>query len=264
MSEDKRLRKLRKKLISMARKVYQGPWIVGKFSQNERANELINDIGESPHLFVLGCILGRRFHDERAWETLAHLEERVGSLEIKKLARLSPKDWENAFMKPTSLHRFHYASARNLWAALQRIQREYGGDASRIWGGSPSSATVVKRFLEFEGIGHKTATMAVNILARYFKIPLGDCFSIEVTVEAAMQRVLSRMGVVDSVKPKFIQLTMREMYPKYPGIFDPVLWEIGKFHCFPVKPDCPACPVRDLCRYGLASLEKTVATVGAA
>lgn len=68
MNEEKRLKELRKKLISMAQKVYKGPWIVGKFSQNERANELINNLGESPHLFVLGCILGRRFHDERAWK----------------------------------------------------------------------------------------------------------------------------------------------------------------------------------------------------
>lgn len=178
------------------------------------------------------------------------------------MSRLSLKDWENAFMKPTSLHRFHYASARNLLAALKRINQEYGGDASRIWGETPSSATVVKRFLEFEGIGHKTATMAVNILARYFKIPMSDCFSIEVTVEAAMQRVLSRMGLVDSVKPKFIQLTMREIYPKYPGIFDPVLWEIGKFHCFPVKPDCPECPVRDLCRFGLNRSDKSAQMAG--
>ena len=264
MNENKRLKELRKKLISMARRVYQGPWIVGKFSQNERANELINNIGESPHLFVRGCILGRRFHDERAWETLAHLEGRIGKLETGRLARLSLKDWENAFMKPTSLHRFHYASARNLWAALRRIEQEYGGDASRIWSGSPSSATVIKRFLEFDGIGNRTAIMAVNILARYFKIPLSDCFSIEVTVESAMSRVLSRMGVLDSVKPKFIQLTMREMYPKYPGIFDPVLWEIGKFHCFPAKPKCPGCPVRDLCRYGLKSPEITPVTAGAA
>jgi len=249
MAENRRLEELKDKLISMAKRIYQGPWKVGKFSKNERANELINNISGNPHLFVLGCILGRRFHDERAWETLAFLEERIGSLDVKKLSKLTQRDWENAFMKPTSLHRFHYASAHNLLAALKRINQEYGGDASRIWSDSPSSATVVKRFLEFEGIGHKTSTMAANILARYFKIPMSDCYSIEVTVEEGMKRVLSRMGLVDSAKPKFIQLAMREMYPKYPGIFDPVLWEIGKFHCFPNKPNCPDCPVNQLCLY---------------
>jgi endonuclease-3 len=121
--------------------------------------------------------------------------------------------------------------------------------SSGIWSDSPSSATVIKRFLEFEGIGPKTSTMAVNILARYFKIPMSDCYSIEVTVDGRTKRVLSRMGIVDSPKPKYIQLTIREMYPKYPGIFDSVFWEIGKFYCFPIKPNCNKCPVNGLCLY---------------
>jgi endonuclease III len=258
MAENKRLKELQEKLVSMAKKIYQGPWKVGKFSKNERANELINNIGEKPHLFVLGCILGRRFHDERAWETLAFLEERIGTLNIQKLSRLTQGAWERAITKPTSLHRFHYASAHNLLAALQRINKEYGGDASRIWSDSPSSATVVKRFLEFEGIGHKTATMAANILARYFKVPMSDCCSIEVTVEGGMKRVLSRMGIVDSIKPKFIQLAMREIYPQYPGIFDPLLWEIGKFHCFSNKPNCPECPVNQLCLYSQGNIKAKI------
>ncbi len=135
------------------------------------------------------------------------------------------------------------------WRLSRRIVKEYDGDASRIWNGNPSSATVIKRFLEFEGIGQMISTMATNILARYFKVPMSDCYSIEVTVDGRMKRVLSRMGIVDSKKPKYIQLTVREMYPKYPGIFDPVFWEIGKFHCFPVQPNCPECPVGELCLY---------------
>lgn len=246
---NEKLEELQEKLVEMAERVYQGPWEIGKFSKDERANEIINNIGKMPHIFVIACLLGRQFHDEKAWETLARLEERIGTLDIKKLSRLTLKDWEDAFVKPTPLHGFPREMAPYVMAAVQRIMKEYGGDASRLWSDTPSSATVIKRFLEFEGIGQKISTMAVNILVRYFKIQMSDCYSVEVTVDARMKRVLSRMGIVDSTKAKYIQLTVREMYPKYPGIFDPVFWEIGKFHCFTSGPDCQGCPVNGLCLY---------------
>jgi endonuclease-3 len=249
MTENNKLEELQKKLVDMAKQVYQGPWEIGKFSKSERANEIINNIGKLPHVFVMACMLGRQFHNEKAWETLAFLEERIGALDINKLGRLSQGDWEKAFTKPTLLHRFPREMARFVMAAVQRILKEYAGDASRIWNDNPSSATVIKRFLEFEGIGQKISTMATNILARYFKIPMSDYYSIEVTVDDRMKRVLSRMGIVDSAKPKYIQLTVRELYPEYPGIFDPVFWDIGKFHCFAVKPDCAGCPADKLCLY---------------
>jgi endonuclease III len=256
MLEKKQLESLQEKLVTMAERVYQGPWEIGKFSKNERANQIINNIQEMPHVFVMACLLGRQFHDEKAWETMAYLEERIGTLDIKKLSRLTQSDWEKAFMKPTPLHGFPREMAGFVLTAVQRIVKEYDGDAGRIWNDKPSSATVIKRFLEFEGIGPKISTMATNILVRYFKIQMSDCYSVEVTVDGRMKRVLSRMGIVDSKKPKYIQLTVREMYPKYPGIFDPVFWEIGKFHCFPVKPDCASCPANELCQYSQSHQKK--------
>lgn len=256
MLEKKQLEALQDKLAAMAKKVYQGPWELGKFSKNERANVIINNIEKVPHIFVMACLLGRQFHDEKAWETMAYLEERTGTLDIEKLSRLTLGDWERAFTKPTPLHGFPHEMARTVMAAVQRITREYGGDASRMWNDKPSSATVIKRFLEFDGIGPKVSTMAVNILARYFKIKMSDYYSIEVTVDGRMKRVLSRLGIVDSKKPRYIQLTVRDMYPKYPGIFDPIFWEIGKFHCFQVHPDCAGCPANGLCQYSRTQEKK--------
>jgi len=46
-----------------------------------------------------------------------------------------------------------------LAAAIQHIQQKYHGDARRIWRGRPSSATVVRSFLEFQGVGQKIAVI---------------------------------------------------------------------------------------------------------
>ena len=118
MAGNKKLEELKEKLVTMAKKVYQGPWEVGKFSKDERANEIINNIHKMPHVFVIACLLGRQFHDEKAWETLARLEERIGTLDIKKLSRLTLKDWENAFIKPTPLHGFPREMAPFAMAAV--------------------------------------------------------------------------------------------------------------------------------------------------
>ena len=42
---------------------------------------------------------------------------------------------------------------------------------------------MVYRFLEFNGVGPKIASMAANILAREFKIPFADYFSIDISAE---------------------------------------------------------------------------------
>src|SRR5690554_7296394 len=64
----------------------------------------------------------------------------------------------------------------------------------RSWRGNPSSAAVVYRFLQFDGVGPKIATMATNILARDFKIPMSDYYSVDISTDVHILRVLRRSG----------------------------------------------------------------------
>ena len=127
---------------------------------------------------------------------------------------------------------------------------EYRGDASRIWNGSPPSATVVRRFLEFYGAGPKIATVATNILVRQFHVPLQDLYSVDVSVDRQLRRVMTRLGFVrQGASDLLLIYAAREAHPEFPLIFDLALWNVGRTICKPTDPRCTECQLVKMCSY---------------
>jgi endonuclease III len=133
-------------------------------------------------------------------------------------------------------------------AGVARIASQYDGDAARIWKGSPPSAAVVRRFLEFRGAGPKIATMAANLLVRHFKVPLSDLYSIDISADVHVRRTLTRLGIVrrDASLEEIIYRA-RELHPEYPGIFDLAAWHIGHDWCHQHTPECDQCYMARCC-----------------
>ncbi len=147
-----------------------------------------------------------------------------------------------------SLHRFNDVMAVNFFSAIQLIHKKYQNNASNIWKEKPKSATVVRRFLEFKGVGVKIASMAANILAREFKVPLQDKICIDISPDVQVKRAFTRLGFIskNSTNDELIYCA-RELNPEYPGIFDLSSWEIGRNWCRPNNPDCENCYLKNLC-----------------
>jgi endonuclease III len=123
--------------------------------------------------------MDRQVKAERAWLIPYLFSEKIGGFEFARLRSLGQVDVRELMSKPLPLHRFPERMSENFYDAIQLIAEAYASDASKIWRGQPSSAEVVFRFLQFRGIGPKIATMATNILAREFKIPLSDYYSVD-------------------------------------------------------------------------------------
>ena len=136
-------------------------------------------------------------------------------------------------------------------SALERIVNVYGGKASNIWEGNPSSATVVARFLEFDGCGVKIATMATNLLHRALSVQYSDYYSVDISPDVHIMRVMHRLGILrDDKKDRSLAIYhAREINPNYPGILDGYFWSIGKNYCRPTNSSCIECPLNKVCAH---------------
>lgn len=239
---------IRKQLVERGQALFAKPKGMVEFTKVVTADQLLNDLERHPHAFVLACVMDRQIKAERAWLIPHRISEKLGGFSMDVLAKLSQKEVFRLMSKPEPLHRFAETMSRLFHAAVQRISKEYAGDASRIWADQPSSAHVVYRFLQFDGVGPKIATMATNILARDFKVPFSDFYSIDISADVHVRRVFGRLGLCppDATIEQLVYKA-RALHPEFPGIMDFPSWEIGRSWCKPQNPVCSACYMRDLC-----------------
>jgi uncharacterized HhH-GPD family protein len=234
-------------LIKRGNELLLEPYTKIEFTGVPESDTLLNDIKRLPHAFILSCVMDRQISAERAWLIPYKIFKELGSFEFEKLAKIDLKTYRDMF-KNNNLHRFNDIMSKNFYSAVQKIKNEYGGDASKIWSDNPKSATIVRRMLEFQGVGVKIATMTANILARQFKIQVQDHICIDISPDVHIKRVFHRLGFVSKeASVDELIYRARELNPEYPGIFDFSCWEIGRNWCRPKKPECEKCYMKECC-----------------
>lgn len=235
-------------LIKRGKKFFRAPRDVVRFTGDADVDDVLNDLERYPHLFVLGCVVDRQIKSENAWLIPYRFTEKLGSRDFSAFEKLRLSDVRRAMTKPKPLHRFHQKMSSIVHAAVRRIAEEYAGDAAQIWRDQPSSAELVWRFLEFPGVGPKIATMATNILARQFKVPLSDYYSVDISVDTHIRRVFTRLGLIEpGALVERVSYRARALYPPFPGLLDHPVWEIGRTWCRPKKPKCGLCYLNPHC-----------------
>lgn len=218
------------------------------FLEDDEENIFLNDLENYPHAFILACLMNKQMKAEVAWQIPYKIYKILGTFNIKDLGKITLNEYIEIF-ENNKLHRFNNVSAKVFYDAVHRIITDFNGDVSLIWKDKPSSSKVVYEMLKFNGCGLKIATMTANILARQFKIELSDYYSIDISTDVHINRVMRRMGFV----PKNANNTMivykaRELNPEFPGIIDFSCWEIGRIYCRPRNPKCEKCIVREECK----------------
>lgn len=218
-----------------------------KFTNDLEVDNKLNDLENYPHHYVLACVMDRQIKAERAWKIPYTISKEINDFNFEGFLKLSQNDLLTMFQE-NRLHRFNTTMAKLFYKAIQKIHNDYNDNASLIWKGNHSSTTIAYRFLQFEGVGKKIASMATNILAREFRIPMKDKIGIDISPDVHVRRVFTRLGLIPkgSTNEEII-FRARELNPSYPGIFDPSAWEIGREWCRPQFPTCNQCYLNESC-----------------
>ena len=241
--------KIKLLLIEKSKKLFEEDKAIVHLVNDEKQNKFLNDLENYPHAFVLACLMDKKIKAERAWAIPYKIYKELKSFDIYKLKEKGKGYYKDLFNK-NKFHIFNNDMAEVFYNGICRIIDKYEGKANKIWNDNPSSATVVYRFLEFDGCGIKIATMAANILARQFKIPMKDYYSIDISPDVHIRRVLYRLGFFEkNAKVERVIYKARELNPEYPGLIDYLCWEIGKNYCKPKFKDCKCenCFMNEVC-----------------
>lgn len=122
------------------------------------------------------------------------------------------------------------AKAKNVIALSKMLVAEYGSEVPR------SRDELVK----LPGVGRKTANVVLNIAFGEHTI----------AVDTHLFRVSNRTGLAPGNTPEAVEEKLMKVVPKeYMRHAHHWLILHGRYICKARKPECPRCPVRDLCAY---------------
>src|SRR5689334_24338188 len=97
------------------------------FTEDEEACRLL---ARDPFALLVGFALDQQITVQQAFLGPLRIEQRVGTLDPKTLART---DLEPVFKEKPAVHRFPGSMAKRVQELAAYVAEEYDGDAARIW-----------------------------------------------------------------------------------------------------------------------------------
>jgi len=230
-------------------------------SNDSNTENLVRNIEEYPHAFILACLMDRGYDYKKVWSIPYVISTKVGSFDIKELNKLTLKEYEDIFnVSSTSgekLHRYPSKMAKCFKSAVKKIYNDphIDGNAANLWNDKPQSVVFIQRMLQFEGCGFKIANMTANLLYRYFGVEFEDYKNFDIAPDVHTVRVFRRLGLTDDFGENeeaakiYTIIKAREINPVFPGILDSVVWETGNEYCSKNNPNCKKSRFNTFCDY---------------
>lgn len=100
-------------LVDKGKTLFDSPRNIVTFTGNIQADNLLNDLENTPHAFVLACVMDRQIKAKLAWLIPYLISEKLGNFNFQTLAALSLQEVENLMTVPSPLHRFPSEMSKN-------------------------------------------------------------------------------------------------------------------------------------------------------
>lgn len=124
-------------------------------------------IRRNPAAALLGLLFDQRVRAESAFTGPIRLKERLGHLDLRKIAKMDVEDLRARFAEKPAVHRFTNRMAEYTHKLARFVAEHYDGDPTRLWSDGADFATIEKRARELPGFGEQKAEKLKYVL-HYF------------------------------------------------------------------------------------------------
>ena len=125
----------------------------GTATKDPDADQFLRD---EPGAVLLGLLYDQRVLAETAFTGPWKLRQRLGHLDMRRIADMDRDAFEAAFTEAPAVHRFTNKMVDTTQAVARRVAEDYGGDAGGLWR-EGTNAEVEKRIRALPGFGPQKA-----------------------------------------------------------------------------------------------------------
>lgn len=133
-------------------------WLTG----DPQADALLDS---DPFALLLGMLLDQQMRLEAAFAGPKKLADRMGGLDVRRIAETPPDEFTELAATPPAIHRYPRTMAGRVQALAHHVVDEYDGDASRVWSDA-DGRTVLTRLEALPGFGRQKAQIFLALLGK--------------------------------------------------------------------------------------------------
>jgi uncharacterized HhH-GPD family protein len=133
-------------------------------AQDPDADALLAD---SALALLFGMLLDQQIPMEKAFRGPKDIADRMGSLEVRRVAEADPEAFAAVMGQRPAVHRFPGSMGKRLQALAQYLVEHYDGDVTGLWTvGDPDGKEVLGRLKALPGFGEQKAKIFLALLGK--------------------------------------------------------------------------------------------------
>jgi uncharacterized HhH-GPD family protein len=137
------------------------------WTDDPAANQLLET---DPLALLIGLVLDQQVKMEKAFSGPYELKQRLGHLDVRKIASMDADKLNAVFRERPALHRFPGSMAGRVQALCRAIVEDYAGDAGSVWRGAADGDELAARIKKLPGFGDMKVKILVAVLAKKFGV----------------------------------------------------------------------------------------------
>lgn len=116
---------------------------------------------------LIGVLLDQQMRAEIAFSGPLKLRERLGHVDMRRLANMSEEELAKVFQEKPAIHRFPKSMAERTQKLARTIVEEYDGHAANLWKDEANEETIRKRASTLPGFGKAKVLTLMHALTLF-------------------------------------------------------------------------------------------------